>query len=47
MREKTDLKTLLTKDSQAGEDALQQQAMWWQREQKKRRGGCELPFAFY
>lgn len=29
MQEKTDLKTLLTKDSKAGEEALLEQAMWW------------------
>ena len=29
LREDTDLKTLLTKDSKEGEEALQAQTLWW------------------
>ena len=37
MRNRSDLKTLLTKDSAEGEEALMQQAMWWQRQLYKRK----------
>ena len=47
MNDKSDLKTVLTKDSKEGEKALYDQAMWWKKQVKKRRQGCELPLAFY
>ena len=47
LNDKSDLKTVLTKDSKEGEKALYDQAMWWKKQVKKRRQGCELPLAFY
>lgn len=31
LNEKSDLKTVLTKNSKEGEKALQEQAMWWKK----------------
>lgn len=47
LNDRSDLKTLLTKDSKEGEEALEQQVMWWKRQKMSRRQGCELSIDFY
>lgn len=47
MKNDTELKEVLTKNSDEGEDALLKQALWWERQIQKRNQGCLLPLDFY
>ena len=43
----SDLKTVLTKDSKAGQKGIDENVLDWQKQAEYNKGNCELPIKFY